>query len=152
MTLQYQEVFNKFLLKITDYSFLEYDEEFINDNMKGWMFSVASIPYLRAKFATLSFDDEDGTIDFQLKRSVDNDSDIYFVTDIFAKGMVAEWLEPQVKNVLYTKQFFGGKEEKFYSQAAMLKELRDLLNDVKIDLRKTIRDYGYINNSYLGDY
>lgn len=115
------------------------------------MHNTASNPYLRAKFAVLSFDDEIMNLEFELNYPIDDETDIYFVSELLAKGMVVEWLEPQVKNVLFTKQFFGGKEEKFYAQANQLSQMQALLHDAKIELRKMIRDYGYLNNSYIGE-
>lgn len=150
MTLQYQEVYNRFLQKITDYSFLEYDANFIYDSMKGWLHSAASQPLVRAKFSTLSFDDEIIELNFALNTSVDDDSDKYFVAEILSRGMVIEWLEPQVKSQLYINQFFGGKEQKWFAQANHLNSLRQMLEDAKKEQRKMIRDYGYVNNSYIG--
>lgn len=150
MTLSYQDIQTKFLSKMTDYSFLQENSDFIQESMKDWLHSAASHPYTRFKFLKLSLDDELMEIEFILKNSLDDESDSYFVTEIFAKGMVIEWLEPQVKNSLYTHQFIGGKEEKFYSQSPMLSQLQKLLADEKNELRKIIRDYGQLNNSYIG--
>lgn len=150
MTLQYQEVYDRFLQKITDYSFLEYDANFIYDSMKGWLHSAASQPLVRAKFSTLSFDDEIIELNFALNTSVDDDSDKYFVAEILSRGMVIEWLEPQVKSQLHINQFFGGKEQKWFAQANHLNSIRQMLEDAKKEQRKMIRDYGYVNNSYIG--
>lgn len=149
MTLQYEDIFSVFLSKITDYSFLEYSDSYIQDEMVSWLRNSSSSPRVRAKFEKLNFADEDTILDFELKVSVDKYSDIEFVKDVLARGMVIAWLEPQVKNVLLTKQMFGGKEEKYYSQALQLKEMQALLDNTKIELSKLLRDYGYLNNSYI---
>ena len=94
MTLQYQEVYDRFLQKITDYSFLEYDANFIYDSMKGWLHSAASQPLVRAKFSTLSFDDEIIELNFALNTSVDDDSEIKV-------GM----MEMNEASVAYNKKF-----------------------------------------------
>jgi hypothetical protein len=44
---------------------------------------------------------------------------------------------------------YGGKEQKFYSQAQQLSELKDLLSTTKSEQRRIICDHGYVNNSYL---
>lgn len=149
MTLQYEDIFSMFLTKIVDYSFLEHDEKYLREQMVSWLHSSASHPRLRAKFNSFYLSDENEILNFELKTSVDEQSDIEFVKDVLSKGMVISWLEPQVKNVLLTKQMFGGKEEKYYAQANHLKELQLLLNDVKLEFSKLLRDYGYINNSYI---
>lgn len=86
-------------------------------------------------------------MEYQLKNDIYRNGDPDFISNIMAAGMVIQWLEPQVKSVLHTLQMFGGKEEKFYSQSNHLGELKGLLQDCKMELRKTIRDRGYIYNS-----
>lgn len=149
MTLQYEDIFSIFLTKITDYSFLEYDDSYIRSQMVSWLHTSSVSPRLRAKFNTLSLNDEMDELDFELKNAVDDGSDIEFVKDILARGMVIAWLEPQVKSVLLTAQMFGGKEEKWFAQANQLSQLQSLLSDAKTELSKIIRDYGYLYNSYI---
>lgn len=149
MTLQYEDIFSVFLTKIVDYSFLEYDEVYIREQMVSWLRSSSSFPRLRAKFITLSLNDEDAMLTFSLKNPVNDEFDVEFVKEILSKGMVIAWLEPQINNVLLTKQMFGGKEERFFAQANHLKELQSLVSNVKIDLNKLLRDYGYLYNSYI---
>lgn len=118
--------------------------------MRGWLHSVMSKPYTRKIFTQLTYDDEILSLTYELKNVLDkNNDDIDFVLELFAVGMVIEWLEPQVKSVLNTKQFFGGKEEKFYAQSTHINELRGLLKDTKLEYHKMIRDRGYILNSYI---
>lgn len=63
--------------------------------------------------------------------------------EILATMMVNEWLAPQVYSELYTSQFYGGKEEKFYAQANQLEKLMTLDKTNKIAAQKLMRDYGY---------
>lgn len=149
MNLPYDDVFSMFLSKITDYSFLEFDEEIIKKQMLSWLYSSLSNPRLRAKFSILELNDENDNLKFSLKIPIDESSDRRFVIELLSKGMVISWLEPQVKNVLLTKQLFGGKEEKFYAQANHLSQLQQLLKNVKIEFNNLLRDYGYLNNSYI---
>lgn len=149
MTLQYEEIYSTFLSMVTDYSFLKNDDGFVYDQMCGWLHTACANPRIRAKFSAIGVDDEVTTVSFQLKTPVDDSSDAEFVKMVFAKSMVIAWLEPQVKNVLITKMLIGGKEERYFSQSAHLKEMQALLNDTKTELNKLLRDYGYINNSYI---
>ena len=149
MTLQYEDIFSIFLSKITDYSFLKYDENFIKGQMVSWLHSSSSSPRLRAKFSTFNLNDEDAVLGFSLKNSVGEQSDCDFVTDVLARAMVIAWLEPEVKNVLLTKQLLTGSEEKFYAQANHLLQLEQMLATAKTELKNILRDYGYLNNSYI---
>ena len=149
MTLPYEDIFSIFLSKITDYSFLNYDESFIRGQMVSWLHSSSSSPRLRAKFSTLDLNDEEAVLRFSLKNSNDEQSDCDFIADIMARSMVISWLEPQVKNVLLTQQMIGGKEEKFYAQSNHLSQLEQMLSTAKKDLKNLLRDYGYLNNPYI---
>ena len=149
MTLQYEDIFSIFLSKITDYSFLEYDENLIRGQMVSWLHSSVSTPRIRAKFSELGLDDEESVIRFTLKNSIEENADIEFTIDILSRAMVIAWLEPQVKNVLLTKQMLGGKEEKFYAQSTHISQLEQMLSSAKIELKNILRDYGYLNNSYI---
>ena len=149
MTLQYEDIFSIFLSKITDYSFLEYDETFIRGQMVSWLHSSSSSPRLRAKFSTFTLDDKESILSFSLKSSVGDQSDSDFVTDVLARAMVIAWLEPEVKNVLLTKQLLTGSEEKFYAQANHISQLEQMLATAKTELKNILRDYGYLNNSYI---
>lgn len=149
MTSDYENIYSCFLSKITDYSFLSLPEDDIYDFMRGWMHSTTARPYIRRLFSSIQLDDEIQLLTFELTDPVDDDSDLDFTVEILARGMVIAWLEPQVKSVINISQMFGGKEQKFYAQANHLNELKGLLKEAKTELRKMIRDHGYINNSYL---
>lgn len=149
MTSNYEEVYSRFLTRITDYKFLELKEDIVYSMMNNWMRATLAKPYVRRLFSSLSLDDEIMKFDYKLKNPVDDWSDEEFVYEIISNGMVIEWLEPQVKSVLNISQMFGGKEQKFYSQSNHLSELKDMLETEKTNLRKIIRDRGYVNNSYI---
>ena len=149
MTLQYEDIFSMFLSKITDYSFLEYNESFIRDQMVSWLHSSASSPRLRSKFSEFTLNDEDSVLSFVLKNSNGERSDCEFVTDTLARAMVIAWLEPEVKNVLLTKQLLTSGDEKFYSQSNHIAQMEQMLTDAKTEFKNILRDYGYLNNSYI---
>ena len=149
MTLQYEDIFSIFLSKITDYSFLEYDENFIKEQMVSWLHSSSSSPRLRAKFSTFTLSDENAVLSFSLKNSGNEQSDCDFVADVLARAMVIAWLEPEVKNVLLTKQLLTGSEEKFFAQANHISQLEQMLATAKTEFKNILRDYGYLNNSYI---
>ena len=149
MTLQYEDIFSIFLSKITDYSFLEYDESFIREQMVSWLHSSSSSPRLRAKFSEFTLKDEEAVLSFSLKNSMDEQSACYFIADVLARAMVIAWLEPEIKNVLLTKQLLTGSEEKFYAQANHISQLEQMLATAKTELKNILRDYGYLNNAYI---
>ena len=117
--------------------------------MRNWLHSIVAVPYIRKCFSTITLDDEVLELTFELKNSIDEDSDNYFVKDIFAQGLVICWMQQQIDTAVNLASVIGGKEEKsilnnYKNNIARLKEL-------KLELRKTIRDYGYIYNDYIGE-
>ena len=149
-SLSYEEdIYSSFLGKITDYNFANISEDDVYEMMNGYLKSAISQPYVRRLFSSIAMDDEVMEMTFELKNSIDEDSDKYFVTEVLSRGMVIAWLEPQVKSTVNLSQMFGGKEQKFFSQAQHLTELKDLLSTAKSEQRRIICDHGYANNSYI---
>ena len=61
--------------------------------------------------------------------------------------MAIEWLQPQVDSVLYTSMMIGSNTEK--KMLDPQKNMIERLDSLKKELNKTIRDYGYMYNSYI---
>ena len=138
----YEEIYSQFYSKQTDSTFFKkYSKNEAYDLMREWLHSIVSIPYVRKCFSSITLDDDVLELTFELENSVDE--------DIFSQGMVICWMQQQIDKAISLAAVIGGKEEKtilnnYKNNMARLKEL-------KLQLRKTIRDYGYINNEYIGD-
>ncbi len=146
----YEEIYSQFYSKETDPTFFKkYSKDEAYELMRSWLHSIVAIPYVRKCFSTITLDDEILELTFKLNNSIDEDSDNYFVKDILAQGMVVCWMQQQIDKAVSLATVIGGKEEKtilnnYKSNMARLKEL-------KLEMRKAIRDYGYINNDYIGE-
>ena len=146
----YEEIYSQFYLKQTDKEFFKkYTKEEAYEMMLGWMKSVIAMPYIRKCFSSITFDDELAQVSFTLKESIDEESDEYFVIDMFAQGLVICWMQQKIDKAVSLATVIGGKEEKrildnYKSNITRLKEL-------KLELKKYIRDYGYQNNEYIGE-
>lgn len=151
MIISYLEIYSRMLGKIVDYDFLSLSKETAYEFMHDWLSSALSKPYVRKIFSSIKIEDEIMEIDFVLKNSVDEYFDKNFVVEVLSQGTMIEWLEPKVNSTANIAQFFGGKEEKFYSQSNHLSVLIELLDKTKISQRKLIRDFGYQYNSYIGE-
>ena len=140
MATPYSKIYDRMLAKITDYDLAFVPEGDLQLMLCGWL--ASSISKFRKCASDLSNrDDELATFNVDL---VDEE------IEILALLMVCEWLEPQVNSVLLTHQMFGGKEEKFYSQANQLAELKALRDETRTEARKLMRDYTYFSgNSYF---
>ena len=129
----YGEIYEIFSQKITDYKLLELSDNDVREMLHGWMISAI------AKFKRCKTDLSDRND--ELYRF---NSDLLDIEkEILAELMVGEWLAPQLNSVLFTSQFYGGKEEKFFSQSSHLNTLTELKETNRINCLRLMRDYGY---------
>ena len=151
MTSEYENIYSRFLLRVTDFDFSGLSEHLARDMMNGWLKATLSRPYVRRLFSALTVDDDGEMIEFELRYPVDEVSDQDFIEEVLAEGMVVQWLTPKVQSVLSVQQIFTNSEQQYYSQSAHLKETKHLLETTKANLRKMIRDRGYFSNSYISE-
>ena len=145
--LSYSTLFSRVLNKINDQKELSLDENDLLEIYTERLHSVVGKPRVRRLFSSISLDDEIQEMTFTLNNSVDEESDKDFVLEILSLGMAIEWLQPQVDSVIHTSVMIGGKEEKKLLDNH--KNMIDRLDSMKKEQNKMIRDYGYINNSYI---
>lgn len=155
-SISYDDIYSSFLSRVQAYDLVEeFTEEYALDMMDEWLSSVKSNPRVRKLFSSITLnldEDENKIISYELKTSIDEESDWGFVKEIFSLGLSWKWVEPKYKSVLNTSQFFGGKEVQFYSQSNHMKELEAMYKESRLELFNLIRDRGYYNNSYLGGF
>lgn len=151
MTSSYEKIFNKFLGMVTDYEFLTIDESYLWEQVSEWVENSIATPSLRVIFSSITCDKETQTLTYTLRNSAGDElSDQLYVEKLFAMSFVIQWLEPTVKNKINLNQMYGGKEEKWFSQSSHISELRGVLEDTVVRLKKEIRDHDAIYNSYIG--
>lgn len=148
-SMDYDNIFNNFIGDMTDYSLASLSATDAYELMTEWLHKAISRPYIRNLFSSVTLQDDVQILNFEMRHVVDEESDFEFVAMILGKQMVREWIAPKVKNTTNVLQFFGTKEQKFYSQKEMLNELRSMEKEIGNDVRKMIRDRGYIWNPYL---
>lgn len=128
----YEEIYNRFLQKITDWKIIEISESDMTSMMHGWLTSTVAKQKKISNDLVMDDENECFTVALSL-----------IEIEILSLGMVIEWLTPQVYSVINIAQIFGGKEEKFYSQSNHLSELQAMLKQAKIEKKKLLRDYSY---------
>lgn len=142
------DIYSMFLGYIKDNDLLAKKEYIANEFMYEWLKKACSKPYVRRLFSSITFDEE--KVSYELKKSSSSeDGDNDFVVDILALGMVISWLSPILRSKVNLSQLFTGKEMKYYSQSAHIEQLRGVLEDVTLEQRRLIQDWGYMYNSYL---
>jgi len=148
-SLDYNKIYSRLFSKIEAYDFIDLSEETLNEFLCNWVHSAAANPYVRRLFSSLTFDDELEQLSYEMKYVVDEFADEEFTIEILTLGTAIAWLEPKINSITNINQFFGSKDEKWFSQASHLSELRGLLSDFKKQQRRMIADRGYAWNSYL---
>ena len=151
MTSEYDDIFSRFLLKVTDYDLPQIDEYLVNEMMAQWLHSTISTPYVNQLFASIKADDDVEEIEYELDYPTNEDSDQEFVEELLAEGLVVQWLRPQYRSVLNTKQVYSNGEQKYYSQAAHAAEVKEMYKEAERGLRKMIRDRSTFHNEYIAN-
>ena len=149
MTSEFDELYSRFYLRVEDYNIVGLEEKVVTNIMNGWIKSTLSKPYVRRLFDELDFDEDIGELEYEMKLPVSEEEDKDFVEEVIALGMVVEWLSPKYHSTLLTSQMFSNSDQKYYSQANHMTELKDMYHRAQNDLRKLIRDRGYIYNGYI---
>lgn len=104
---------------------------------------------IRKLFASVTMDDEQKLITYEMAYSVDDETDKEFLMEILADKMILGWIDPKVSNLTTIQQFFGNSESKFFSQSNHLQQLITLKSTLQAQVRSLIADRGGENNTYL---
>ena len=149
-SITYDEIFSYFLGDITDYNLYNLSQSDAELLMTEYLHKAVAESYVNRLFSTYTLSDDVQRFEYEMIHVVGDDQDEEFVKTALAKWMTYEWLKRQVKSINNTAQLLAGKEQKFYSQAQHLSELRALQDDAFKEARFYLQDRGYIYNDYLG--
>lgn len=147
-SIAYDDIFSSFLSNITDYKIATQDEDVTNEQLIEYLHKVVGTPYIRALFMNVDLNDDESNFTYEMNNP-DTRGDDDFVIHMLGKAMVYEWIHPQVRKTSLLAQMFSGKEVKMFAQANHLNELRVLEEDTELEVRRMIRDRGFISNKYL---
>jgi hypothetical protein len=138
MATPYEKVYDRFLSRTTDFNLADLDDYTLNEMLKNWLSSA--IVNVRTNSDLSARDDESEVFSNDL-----SDRDV----ELLAMGMTMAWLDQYLNSTENVLQFIGGKEEKYYSQANHMAELRALREETRLEMKR-IHSYGtYTNNSYF---
>lgn len=149
-SIDYKDIFESFLGNITDYNFANLSTSDSYQLMAETLHKAVSNPFVYRIFSSASLDDETQEFTYEMRYPEDDGMDKEFVVTVLAKAMVYEWIHPQVRSASLTSQFFGGKEQLFFSQSSHLNTLLSLEETTLHELRRLIKDRHSFFNTYLG--
>lgn len=139
MATSYDNIYDRFLNKITDFNIVEIDDYSLGEMLQGWL-KAAIVRSRKCQHDLSKRDDE-------LQEFEENLSDLEI--ELLAMGMVDAWLSQYLNSTENVLQFIGGKEEKYYSQANHIAEIRALREQNLIEMNRLHNYYTYTNNSYF---
>ena len=138
MATPYEKIYDRFSQKITDFNLVEIDDYSLDNMLIGWL--NTAIVNTRTSADLFDRDDENEVFNNDL-----SGLDI----ELLAMGMTLAWLDQYLNSTENVIQFIGGKEEKYYSQANHIAELRAMREDIRLEMKR-LHSYGtYTNNSYF---
>lgn len=120
MSTSYQEIYDIFIHKITDFGLVELVPEEVERICFQYLQSSIT-KFTKCKQDLSKRDDDLKTFEISLTNRE---------KEILATMMIGEWLTPQVYNIMNTKQFLSDQEYKHYSQANHLDKLMQLRSKI----------------------
>lgn len=143
MTSSYDDIYSCFLNNIADSDLAKYGEGDAKELMQGWLKSVYARPNVRRLFSSITLDEDMEEMTYELSHSFDEAYDVEFVNELFGLGMAVKWYLPKVDTTLYTNQFFGTKEQKWFAQGNQQTALADRLKYLEKEFDRKASNHGY---------
>jgi len=137
MSTPFQSVYDSFLMKVEDYSFLNLTQEDLESDLENYL-NISS-----AKFRVCKKDLSDKNLttkEFNVDLSI-------MEIEILSSLMVVEYLKPQITTSNLLKQKMTDKDFKIYSQGNHLDQLMKLYKQMKHESQSLINDYSFYSNS-----
>jgi hypothetical protein len=134
MATPYSEVFDVFLRRVSDYSFLNLTQIQLESTLQKYM--TGSIAKVKIRFADNYFARDDIAQQF-----VDDIDDT--VKEILGGQMVVEWLSPTINTSEIIRQVLTDRDFKIYSQANHLAELIKLRDNAKDEVDGLLISFTY---------
>lgn len=148
--LTYSEIYSSFYSKVEAYDIGELTEQMAYAILDEWLHSVLAEPRLMKFWYEIADDEENRTLQIDLNKSSGSDSsDKLYIKTLLATGVALKWAVQKYNSALNTSQVFGGKEEKYYSQANHMEAILNMRNQLEAEFYKLLRDYGVYHNDYV---
>lgn len=132
MATPFEEIYDFFLSKVTDYSFASFTNTELEEEFEK---------YLRSACTKFFSANERLERDFTFKEFTNDLTDLE--KEIIASLMVIEYLNPKIIATENMKQFLASKEYKIYSQANHLSKMIELRNGYRSEVQHLMSSYSY---------
>lgn len=146
MSVPYDLFTGAFLSKISEFDFMQLEEENRTTIIDGYMKRAIAAFRKNCKYDFLTADDNmlrEFTVDVP-------DEDIDELADIISEGMVVQWLKPYVYKQENLENALNTKDYVTYSPAELLMRVGSAYNKAQKDYTQMIREYSF-NHGDLSD-
>lgn len=135
------KVIDAFLRKIDDFKMLEYSDEDIDEDAKGYL-TVAVANFEEISGETLEIDTDGEYFTQELSNKI---------IDILALGMVVEWLKPIIYKADAMHNVMNLKDATFFSPAKIMEQKQMIYNTAVSEYDKAVINYTF-NHGNMEDY
>jgi len=153
LTITYDKVYSRFLSLVSAYDLkakYESDADTTKLLLDEWLISIKSDPKCRKLFSSIILDETDRSITCVLSQSQGDDiSDMDYIVELFGNGIAWKWVTPKYLSDLNAGIIITGREVQAASQANHMAQLEKMYIETKTAFYRLIKNYVYINNSYL---
>lgn len=137
MATTYENIYDAFLARITDFNLVDLSEEDFKKTLYKWMLgAIAQLPKFSEEL--LARDEENECFENDLTE---------LSKELVVRTMVDMWVTPYINSSEQVSLFLGGKEEKIVKEN--LSKLIELKNSNTREMRRLYSDYTYASNSYF---
>ncbi|MGD7047081.1 hypothetical protein FZC83_02360 [Rossellomorea marisflavi] len=132
MATPYEDVYLRFLPKITNYEFLKLSDEVIYRDLKNLLFSSI----VNFRYCLKLYDRNEDTESFKENLTEEE-------IEILSHLMCVEYLTPQILTDEHLKQTLNSKDYNRYSQANHVKEVREIRELFKQESNEKMINYSF---------
>lgn len=141
MATSYENIYGRFLNKVTDFNLVDMDDYSLSNMLQGWL-ATAVVKSRKCEHDLSKRDDE-------LQEFEEDLSDLE--VELLSMGMVDAWLSQYLNSTENVLRMVGGKEEKWFSEANHIAEIRALKDENLREMNRLHNYYTYTNNSYFNN-
>lgn len=139
MSVSYDAFVDSFLSKISEYEFLELDEDSRNAVVNGFMRRAINAFKKNCKYS-LHTAYNDGENEFSIDIPQE---DIDEIVDIVSEGMVVQWLKTYKNRQELLESTLNTRDYTTYSPAELLRRVGEAYDRVSKNYTQMIREYSY---------
>ena len=139
MSLSYDAFVAAFLSKVSEYEFVNIDEDIRNDAVDGYLKRAVTAFRKNCLYdLTSAMNDDTRCFDITI-----DDDDVDEIVEIISEGMLVQWMKPFLYNQENLEHQLNTRDFTMYSPAELLMRIGNAYAAARKDYTNLIRDYSY---------